>query len=227
MVRVRCFICRMCDRLAATCEAALASCGRGLCETRGATAVEFALIALPLFTMIGAVLEMALVLVISASVESASAAMARQIRIGAVVAPGVSLSASGTTSLATFKADLCQDITWVPLATCMTQIQVDIRPLSSFGLSEPTSPISGGAFNTGVLCYASGTSGSVVLMRVYYLWPLLTPFLLNGLENVSSYSGGSQSAVAPPVTGRFAAVSSTEVFVNEPNPAAVANGATC
>jgi len=59
-------------------------------------------------------------------------------------------------------------------------------------------------------------------MRVYYLWPLLTPFLLNGLENVNSYttSGGSTA-------GRWAAVSATEVFVNEQSGTTNTSGTSC
>jgi Flp pilus assembly protein TadG len=183
-------------------------------DSRGAAAIEFAMIALPLFIMIGGIMEMALVFLISINVEDAAAAMARQIRIGTYVAPG----ASSTSSLQTFKNDLCADIKIVPTATCINQIQVDVRPLTNF-TTTATSPISGGVFSTAGLCFYSGGPNSAVLMRVYYLWPLLTPFLLNGLENVNSY--GSSGA------GRWAAVSATEVFVNEQTGASNTTGTSC
>jgi hypothetical protein len=62
-----------------------------------------------------------------------------------------------------------------------------------------------------------------VLMRVYYLWPLLTPFLLNGLENVTTYTNSTGGSG----TGRWAAVSATEVFVNEPNGSFTGSGVSC
>ncbi len=175
-------------------------------DSRGVAAIEFAMIALPLFIMIGGIMEMALVLLISISLEDAASDMARKIRIGTYVAPGVSSSSS----LTTFKSDLCADIKLVPTAACMQQIQVDVRPLSNSFSSTATSPISGGSFSSTGLCFYSGMGGTPVLMRIYYLWPLLTPFLLNGLENVNSFTTSTG-----PTTGRWAAVSATEVFVNE------------
>ncbi len=194
-------------------------------NTRGAAALEFAMIALPLFTMIFAVMELALVLLISISLEDAASTMARQIRVGAITAPGISTTASTTAApnLAGFKTDLCNYILLVPSSFCVNQVQVDIQPFSNFSGVALPSPISGQTFSSSGLCYASGAPGSIVLMRVYYLWPLLTPFLLNGLENVTTYansSGGSS-------TGRWAAVSATEVFINEPNANYTGTAASC
>jgi len=192
-------------------------------DNRGVAAIEFAVIALPLFIMIGGIMEMALVFLISISVEDAASAMARQIKIGAYVAPG----SSSTSSVKQFKADLCADIQLVPLATCTQQIQVDVRPLSSVNFtSTATSPISGGVFNTSSLCFYSGSgdTNTPVMMRVYYIWPLLTPFLLNGLENVSSYTPSDGTT---PTSGSWAAVSATEVFVNEQTGVANTSGTSC
>ncbi len=188
-------------------------------DSRGAAAIEFAMIALPLFIMIGGIMEIALVLLVGANLEDAASAMARQIRIGNYVAPGE----SSASSLTTFKSDLCADIKLVPAASCMQQIQVDVRPLSSLNFTTTaTSPVSGGAFNATGLCFYSGSGGTPVIMRVYYMWPLLTPFLLNGLANVSSYTTSSGTA-----TGRWAAVSATEVFVNEQSGVANSSGTGC
>ncbi len=188
-------------------------------DSRGAAAIEFAMIALPLFIMIGGIMEMALVFLISVSVEDAASAMARQIRIGAYVAPGE----ASAPSLTAFKASLCADIKLVPAASCIQQIQVDVRPLNAltFTTTAP-SPISGGVFNSTGLCFYSGSGGTPVIMRVYYLWPLLTPFLLNGLENVSSYTSSTGAA-----SGRWAAVSATEVFVNEQSGVSNTTGTSC
>ncbi len=182
------------------------------------------MIALPLFTMIFAVMELALVFMISISLEDAAATMARQIRIGAITAPGATATTNTTTApdLTHFKAKLCTYILLVPSANCNKQVQVDVQPFSNFSSFALPSPISGQTFNSSGLCYASGLPGDLVLMRVYYLWPLLTPFLLNGLENVTTYNGTSSSG-----TGRWVAISATEVFVNEPNASVTSSGATC
>jgi len=191
-------------------------------NTRGAAALEFAMIALPLFTMIFAVMELALVFLISISLEDAAATMAREIRVGTITPPGVAATTSTAAApdLTTFKQDLCSNILLVPSSTCINQIQVDVQPFSNFTSTTLPNPISGQTFSTSSLCYGSGTPGEVVLMRVYYLWPLLTPFLLNGLENVTTYSGSASP-------GRWAAVSATEVFVNEPNASFTGSGVSC
>jgi Flp pilus assembly protein TadG len=188
-------------------------------DSRGAAAIEFAMIALPLFIMIGGIMEMALVFLISISLEDAASAMARQIRIGATIAPGE----SSAPSITAFKTSLCADIKLVPAASCMQQIQVDVRPLNALTFTTTAAnPVSGGTFNATGLCFYSGTGGTPVIMRVYYLWPLLTPFLLNGLQNVSSYTTSSG-----PASGRWAAVSATEVFVNEQSGASNSSATSC
>jgi Flp pilus assembly protein TadG len=184
------------------------------------------MIALPLFTMIFAVMELALVFLISISLEDAASTMARQIRVGTITPPGIAVTANtaAAPNLTTFKQDLCQYILLVPTTTCQNQIQVDIQPFANFTNTSPVNPISGQTFNSGNLCYGSGTPGEVVLMRVYYLWPLLTPFLLNGLENVTTYTNTTGGGSG---TGRWAAVSATEVFVNEPNANFTGAGVSC
>jgi len=192
---------------------------------RGAAALEFAMIALPLFTMIFAVMELALVFLISISLEDAASTMAREIRVGTITPPGVGATSStaAAPNLTTFKQDLCGYILLVPSTTCTNQIQVDVQPFSNFTTATLPSPISGQTFSSSGLCYGSGTPGQVVLMRVYYLWPLLTPFLLNGLENVTTYTNSTGGSG----TGRWAAVSATEVFVNEPNGSFTGSGVSC
>jgi len=194
-------------------------------NTRGAAAIEFAMIALPLFTMIFAVMELALVFLISISLEDAAATMAREIRVGTITPPGIAATSTTTAApnLATFKQDLCNYILLAPVTTCTNQIQVDVQPFSNFSSTTLPNPISGQTFSSSSLCYGSGTPGEVVLMRVYYLWPLLTPFLLNGLENVTTYTNTSGTSG----TGRWAAVSATEVFVNEPNGTFTGAGVSC
>jgi len=185
-------------------------------ETAGATAVEFALIGLPFIFMIFTIIELALIMVLSISLEDAASNMARKIRVGLYVAPGDTVTSTTGTQLdlTDFKTHLCGYIYLVPASMCTAQVQVDIRPFTSFSTVDLPSPITSGTFNASTLCYYSGSEGSIVLMRVYYLWPLIGAFWLGGLNDVSAYttSGGSTS------TGQWAAIGATEVFVNEANP---------
>jgi len=196
-------------------------------NARGAAAVEFALIALPLFVMIGGIMEMALVFLISINLQDASITMARKIRLGAYVAPGVSVTSSSGIQLdeTDFKTDVCNMVQLVPATICKAQLQVDIRPFTSFSTTSVSAynSVTGGVFNSSGLCYYSGAAGNIVVMRLYYLWPLFTPFLLNGLSNVTSYS----SSAGAPSTGTWAEVTAPQVFVNEPNPNTSNTGNSC
>ncbi len=183
-------------------------------DRRGATAIEFAFVALPLFFLLFATLELGLVFVLNLNLSNAAAALGRELRVGEVIAPGSSVTSSTGTQLdlSDFKAAICSKIALVPTATCMNALQVDVRTLSSFQNQTPPNPISGGTFSTSGLCYYSGPASSVVEFRAYYLWPITTPVLLSGLANVTKVVTGSGTS-----SGSWVAISTTEVFKNEPS----------
>ncbi len=191
---------------------------------RGATAVEFAIVTPPLLVLIFAIIELALAFTMSVCLSNATSIAARKLRVGQFVAPGVAATTSSGSALdlADFKTQICNNIPLAPLSTCQQSIQVDVRTVSAFsGLSAPN-PISGGTFNTSNLCYYSGTAGNIIEVRSYYLWPIATPLILSPLVNVTTLSSGSGST-----TGNWFAVSSTEVFKNEPNPNISNNSSGC
>jgi Flp pilus assembly protein TadG len=171
-------------------------------------------VALPLFFLLFATLELGLVFVLNLNLSNAAAALGRELRVGEVIAPGSSVTSSTGTQLdlSDFKAAICSKIALVPTATCMNALQVDVRTLSSFQNQTPPNPISGGTFSTSGLCYYSGPASSVVEFRAYYLWPITTPVLLSGLANVTKVVTGSGTS-----SGSWVAISTTEVFKNEPS----------
>ncbi len=179
---------------------------------------------MPLLFLIFAILELGLIFVLNFNLSNAAAALGRQLRVGQVVAPGSSVATSSGTQLdlADFKTAICNQIGLVPAATCMSQIQVDVRTLSSFQNQTPPNPISGGTFNTSGLCYYSGAASSVVEFRAYYLWPIVTPVLLSALANVNTVVTGAGAT-----TGSWYAVSATEVFKNEPSSIITNTSNTC
>jgi Flp pilus assembly protein TadG len=172
------------------------------------------MVALPLFFLLFGILELGLIFVLNFNLSNATAAVGRELRVGEVIAPGAAVTASTGTQLdlTDFKTAICSKIGLVPNATCMSQLQVDVRTLSSFQNQSLTNPLSGGTFTTTGFCYYSGGAGSVVELRAYYLWPIVTPVLLGGLVNVTSTVTGSGTS-----SGNWFAVSSTEVFKNEPS----------
>ncbi len=182
---------------------------------RGAAALEFAIVAIPFLMLLFGIIEMSMVFIIGVVLGNATAYYARQIRVGALEAT----SATSTTTsgiqwdLNTLKTNLCNQIVFVSNATCMSDIQVDVRVLSAFNGSTPSSPVSGKTFNTSGLCYYSGGPGDIVEMRVYYLWPLINPALMLTLANITTYS-----AATPSTSGAWSMIYDTEVVKNEAVP---------
>ncbi len=185
-----------------------------LCDRRGAAALDFALVALPLIFLLFAIIELGLIFVMSLNLSNATTTIAREIRVGEMVAPGAAAAASSGAELdlSDFKSAICQNISLVSQSSCVSQLQVDVRTLSSYQ-SAPTNPMSGKSFSTSGFCYYSGAAGSVVEIRTYYPWAIFTPFILTALANTTSLTTSNGTT-----TGNWFTVSSTSVFKTEPDP---------
>jgi Flp pilus assembly protein TadG len=199
-------------------------CARLLGDRAGATAVEFALLSIPFFALLFGILELGLVFLLSVSLTNATANEARQIRVGSLEAAGVGATTSNGNQLdvPAFKAAICNQIALVPTSTCLGQLQVDVRTLNSFQQSPPASPVSGSTFNTSNLCFYSGSAGSIVEVRTYYLWSLLDPILLAPLANLTRLTGPNGST-----SGAWILVSSTEVMKTEAVPGESNTSVSC
>ncbi len=193
-------------------------------DRRGATAVEFSLVALPLLFLLFAIMELGLIFVMSLNLSNATTTLARQLRVGELVASGAAATSSNGVQLdlADFKSAICSRLSLVPLSTCVNQLQVDVRVLTSYQNQSIPNPRSGKSFNTTGFCFYSGTAGSVVEIRTYYPWSIFTPVILNALANTTSLTTSSGTS-----TGNWFTVSSTSVFKNEPDPNIVNTSAGC
>ena len=165
----------------------------------GAAAVEFALVVGPFLFMIFAVLELAVVSLLSSSLDTASERAARRIRTGQVQTAGETVGA--------FKTSLCEGMNWLA-SGCEANIQVDVRTFQQFADTNIANPIkdcpppgTGKCFDESSLLFNSGGPTDVVVVRTYYKWPLLTPFLSKALARLD---------------GNVAVVISTQTFRNEP-----------
>ncbi len=179
---------------------------------------------MPLLFLLFATVEMGLIFVANICLSNATLNLARQIRVGRVVASGVGATSSSGSQLdlADFKTAVCSKMLLVPTATCMTQLQLDVRTQSSFqGVSAPN-PMATSNFTTAGFCFYSGTPGSVVTMRAYYLWPIQTAFLFPALRDASSVTIGTQTFY-----GNYYVLTSLEIFKNEPNTSATNTGGGC
>jgi Flp pilus assembly protein TadG len=159
----------------------------------GAAAVEMGLIAMPFFMLIFGVLELALIFLVSSSLENATALAARTIRTG-------SFQNGTTPTAAAFKTTICNAFGWMQ-SDCTSNLFVDVRTYASFSSVSAPQPIQNGVFNPAALTCNPGGPGDIVVVRAYYQWPLIAPLMSQALQNLSS--------------GK-AVLTSTATFRNEP-----------
>ena len=164
----------------------------------GATTIEFAFVAIPFLLLIFAIIELGLVFLVSVTLENAVIDTGRTIRTGEV-------QTSGGTA-ATFKTAMCAQMSWVG-ASCSSALSIDVRTFTGF--STTGSALS--AAKPATPCWDPGGPGSIVLVRAYYNWPLITPLMQTGLQS----AGGKRM---------IAAASS---FSNEPYSDVPAVAVTC
>ena len=183
---------------------------------RGATAVEFALIAAPFIFMVFCIIEVGIYFMVQVTLDNATAAAARELRTGQVVADGSSDKAGQQQ----FMTLVCSNMSWlqsqcqsgVSSSTGTQYLVVDVRALGTYA-SNPSNPsLSGSGGQATGTCYYSGSAGSAVEMRAYYRWQLLTPYLMQAMQ---TFAGG------------VAELQSTEVFQVEPDGQTNPSGSTC
>lgn len=166
-------------------------------DRRGATAVEFALVAGPLVFMIFALIQLSLYFMVQVTLDSATAEAARELRTGhdssgnPVVADGM----QDTNGQQAFVKSVCNNMSWLS-GQCASNITVDIRPLNSFSASP-------GSISNGT-CFYSGSAGSAVELRTYYKWQMVVAALMTSLQTSGAGAGVAQLQAA-------------EVFQVEPN----------
>jgi len=143
----------------------------------GSVAVEFALLAIPFFTLIFAILETAIVYFASASLEGALNDAARRIRTGELQTAG-----SGASVM---KAAICADAAL--LSNCATDLKLDVRSFSSWANVSVPDPLNASGNLTLNPQFQPGNASDIVIVRAFFPWKILSPISI-GLKNMSSNS---------------------------------------
>lgn len=160
----------------------------------GATAVEFAFVAIPFLILVFAIFELGLVFLVSLTLENGLATVDRKIRTGEFQ----------NATRETYYAAVCQEMSWLG-AGCSGALVADVRVMPSF--TNATNPL---APNLDAPCFDPGGPDSIVLVRAYYKWPVITPFLGDAVVG-----GGGERMVTS------AAVFKNEPYSDTPVPAVV------
>ncbi len=149
----------------------------------GSAAVEFALISIPFFALLFAVLETAVVLWSSQVLETAVANASRRIFTGEL--NGELAAVPAPQHAAEFRKRICSHVP--ALFDCTGGLQIDVRAFPTFtspGLLPPL--MKNGEINSGEFVYQASTSGQIVIVRAAFPMKLYTSFLSGpGLSNLS------------------------------------------
>ena len=153
----------------------------------GAAAVEFALVATPFLALLFAIMESALVFFSSQSLESSVTDSARLVMTGQAQTTDYKTGAAkaGGYSKDEFKKAVCARLSG--LFDC-TQLMVSVQTYADFGSANASTPLKDGKLTVDPdnLPYSAGTAGSIVVVQLYYKWPIYVSLLSNNLSNLGS-----------------------------------------
>jgi Flp pilus assembly protein TadG len=171
--------------------ASLRSVRRLARQQDGAAAVEFGLVAAPFLALVFAIIETAVVFFAGQALETAAADSSRLIMTGQAQTQGFDAAA--------FKNAVCAKI--YGLFNCSSGVSVDVQTFTSFSNVNNANPVdANGNFNLNP-SYNPGGPGDIVMVRLFYQYPVYVSLLGFNLSNVS---GGKRLLAA------------TSVFRNEP-----------
>src|ERR1700676_109407 len=158
---------------------------------RGSTAVEFALVAPVFFALLFAIIETAMVFFAAQVLETVTQDSGRTIMTGQVQTAALTKDQ--------FKTAVCARIS--VLFDCANGIYIDVQSYPSFANVVITDPIDASQSFVPPTNYNPGVQGNIVVVRLFYQWPLFVTGLGYNIANLN--------------TGKRL-LSGTAVFRNEP-----------
>jgi Flp pilus assembly protein TadG len=143
----------------------------------GVAAVEFALVAVPLFWLIFGMLEFGAMSIVQTSMDSAVAQAGRQIRTG--------IAQNGGFTKAQMEQQICDNLNEIMSLECAGNLYLDVDRYDSFADIGNGSPLNEGAIDQAQLNYNPGGANEVILVRAYYQWQIFTPMFGAIFSNMS------------------------------------------
>jgi len=160
-------------------------------KQNASAAVEFALVAAPFLALTFAILETAFVFFAGQTLEAAAADAARLIMTGQAQTAGYSQQ--------NYKDQVCARV--AGLFDCTNGVYVSVKSYASFTAISTASPVVNGQLDTSNMPYTPGGPGCIVVVSLYYQWPVIVSMYS---DNLSNLNGNKRLLVA------------TSVFRNEP-----------
>lgn len=139
----------------------------------GNAAVEFALVVPVFLTFMFGILETGLVFLGNHILVNAVQETGRLIRTGQVQDQGI--------DEIQFRGLVCDRISM--LMTCDARLQIDVRRFEQFtGMNAPDAMNANGDWSENFM-FDPGAAGDIVLVRVFYEWPLISPIMQEGMQD--------------------------------------------
>ena len=155
---------------------------------KATTSVEFGLLAAPFLALSFATLQTAIIFFAGQALETAAATSSRLILTGQAQTQGW--------TAAQFKQQVCSTITG--LFNCQSGVYVDVETYSTFAAANLGMPVINGNFQTSAMGYNPGGPGDIVVVRLYYQYPVYMNLLgfslsdLNGGYNLLAATASLQ-----------------------------------
>ncbi|MFS2178586.1 MULTISPECIES: TadE/TadG family type IV pilus assembly protein [Rhizobium] len=139
---------------------------RLLADRKGAAAIEFAILALPLFMMIFAIIEVSLMFFINSALDASVHKISRMVRTGEV--------ASSKITLADFKTRICNDMLFS--FGCSDNLLVKVNVLSDLSSATNANPIDKSGNLVVAETFDIGKGSDYILVQAFLPWRTVANF---------------------------------------------------
>ncbi|TCD16371.1 TadE/TadG family type IV pilus assembly protein [Oricola cellulosilytica] len=145
-------------------------------DRRGATAIEFSMLAIPFAMLAFAILESTVSFTAEEVINRAASKLGRQFQTGQLTA--------ANTDETTFRNLLCNEISIMVGGGC-PELVYDLQNYTSFAAVPTSLPIDlTGDIDVTGFGYNVGGAGTINSLRVFYRWPVMTDMLKAHMSNL-------------------------------------------
>ncbi|MGR9437819.1 TadE/TadG family type IV pilus assembly protein [Rhizobium leguminosarum] len=183
---------------------------RALARSRdGAAAIEFALLAIPYFLVIFAILETFVAFAAEELVSNGVDTMSRRMRTGQIT---YNLGRTTDMNQAQFRQAFCDEISILVRCSASevatpSKLYLDVQTFSTFSAIPTTIPkLSTDKYadvNTAAFKYAPGGAGTINMMRAYYRWEIITDLIRPYITTIRPSDGSMPSQYLIVATAAF------------------------
>lgn len=152
----------------------------------GAAAIEFAILAIPYFMIIFAIIETFIAFTGEQLVSNAVETMSRKLRTGQIT---YKIDAATDKEADQFRKLFCDEISI--MITCSTteanapqKLFIDARSFANFSDMPSSVPVKNGDLDTSAFKFTPGGPGTINMLRAYYKWQVITDLIRPYISNI-------------------------------------------